>query len=72
MVILVDDLSLPLHDLNLFVELINDGPLYQELKKERAKAIAALKSLQEKLEEEHKMELEEKVLFDVDSICQLS
>ncbi|XP_009794799.1 MICOS complex subunit MIC60, mitochondrial [Nicotiana tabacum] len=34
--------------------------LDKELKKERAKAIAALKSLQEKLEEEHKMELEEK------------
>ncbi|KAK6792016.1 hypothetical protein RDI58_011097 [Solanum bulbocastanum] len=34
--------------------------LDKELKKERAKAIAALKSLKEKLEEEHKMELEEK------------
>ncbi|MCD7468813.1 hypothetical protein HAX54_007306 [Datura stramonium] len=35
--------------------------LDKELKKERAKAIAALKSLKEKLEEEHKTELEEKV-----------
>ncbi|XP_049390866.1 MICOS complex subunit MIC60 isoform X1 [Solanum stenotomum] len=34
--------------------------LDKELKKERAKAIAALKSLKEKLEEEHKTELEEK------------
>ncbi|KAL3371067.1 hypothetical protein AABB24_007879 [Solanum stoloniferum] len=34
--------------------------LDKELKKERAKAIAALKSLKEKFEEEHKTELEEK------------
>ncbi|KAJ8557310.1 hypothetical protein K7X08_002935 [Anisodus acutangulus] len=34
--------------------------LDKELKKERAKAIAALKSLKENLEEEHKAELEEK------------
>ncbi|KAK3010556.1 hypothetical protein RJ639_010933 [Escallonia herrerae] len=35
--------------------------LDKELKKERAKAIAALKSLQEELEEKHKMEFEWKV-----------
>lgn len=34
--------------------------LDKELKRERAKAIAALKSLKEKLEEQHKMELEKK------------
>lgn len=33
----------------------------QELNREKAKAAAALKSLQEKLEEKHKVELQEKV-----------
>lgn len=35
--------------------------MFQELKRERAKAAAALKSLQEKLEEKYKTELEQKV-----------
>lgn len=33
----------------------------QELNREKAKAAAALKSLQEKMEEKHKLELQEKV-----------
>jgi hypothetical protein len=40
---------------------LNFFPIFQELKRERAKAALALKSLQEKLEEKLKMELEQKV-----------